>query len=586
MDPVTFQKKWIGVTLKERSASQEHFLDLCAVLNQDTPATADPTGEFYTFERGAAKLGGGDGWADVWYRGHFAWEYKGKRADLTAAYRQLAQYREDLENPPLLIVSDLNVIEIHTNFTDTVKDVHTIDLASFAENANLDRLRRVFTDPGSFKPGKTRASVTQDAARSFGQIAIGMHGRGVEPSRAAHYLVQLLFCLFAEDVGLLPNRVFSRMVEFGTRQPARFQEQARELLEAMNTGGDAGYEVIPRFNGGLFRTVDAQELTAPEIAILHAAAALDWSAVEPAIFGTLFERSLDPNKRSQLGAHYTGRHDIERVVDPVVMTPLRRRWEEVRAEADELKARWDEATTTQTRANRRAAFAQKIGAFLDELAAVRILDPACGSGNFLYVALERLLTLEKEVMTYRANNGLPMGLPLIRPTQVLGLEINEYAQELAQVAIWIGYLQWMITNGFTGISEPVLDPLETITLQDALLDHSDGKVTETVWPKANFIIGNPPFLGGQLMLSELGEQYLATLRSTYTGRVPGGVDLCCYFFEKARAHIERDEVSRAGLLATNSIRGGANREVLKRIRADCTMVDGMAGFVDAPWVFP
>ncbi len=136
-----------------------------------------------------------------------------------------------------------------------------------------------------------------------------------------------------------------------------------------------------------------------------------------AIFGTLFERSLDPAKRSQLGAHYTGRPDIERVVLPVVMDPLRRRWDEVRMEADRLKAAWDAATTPRTRDNRRAAFAAHLGAFQDELAAVRILDPACGSGNFLYIALEHLLNLQKEVLTYGAANGLPLGYPTIRSTQ-------------------------------------------------------------------------------------------------------------------------------------------------------------------------
>ena len=252
MNPIEFQRKWIGVELKERSAAQEHFLDLCQVLGHPTLAEMDPTGESFTFERGASKAMGGSGWAEVWYRGHFAWEYKGRRANLKAAYDQLNLYRESLENPPILVVSDLNKIEIHTNFTGTVKETHLIDLATFAEPANRDLLRRVFTDPESLKPGRTRASMTQDAATRFSRIAIGMHARGVEPPRAAHYLVQLLFCLFAEDVQLLPNAVFSKMVAAGVRNPARFDRDATELLTAMNTGGSVAYEAIPRFNGGLF----------------------------------------------------------------------------------------------------------------------------------------------------------------------------------------------------------------------------------------------------------------------------------------------------------------------------------------------
>ena len=198
MDAIAFQRKWIGVELKERSAAQEHFLDLCAVLGHPTPADLDGKGDFFTFERGAAKSTGGNGWADVWYRGHFAWEYKGPHKDLRKAYDQLLRYKDDLENPPLLIVSDLDTIEIHTNFTATPKQVHRITLHTFADAKSQNVLRRVFHDPDSFKPTITVEDVTQDAARRFGAIAQGMHSRGEDPHRAAHYLMQLLFCLFAD----------------------------------------------------------------------------------------------------------------------------------------------------------------------------------------------------------------------------------------------------------------------------------------------------------------------------------------------------------------------------------------------------
>lgn len=583
MDPIAFQQKWIGATLTERSASQSHFNDLCAVVGHPTPIDMDATGDTFTFERGAAKSTGGNGWADVWYRGHFAWEYKGPHKDLVKAYDQLLRYKDDLENPPLLIVSDLNIIEIHTNFTGTPKQVHTIDLHTFASDQSQKLLRQVFYEPEALRPGITVEGVTEEAARQFGAIAQGMHARGVDPHRAAHFLMQLLFCLFAEDVKLLPNTVFSKMVGYGVRNPARFDAQAADLLTTMNTGGEVAYEDIPRFNGGLFATVDVPSLTQGEIAILHEAAKLDWSAIEPSIFGTLFERSLDPGQRAQLGAHYTGRTDIERVIDPVVMVPLRRRWDEVKTGLAPLIARRNEATTTQTRRNREADIAARINAFIEELTAIRILDPACGSGNFLYVALERLLDLEKEVRVYGAiEAGLPMGIPAVRPHQVLGLEINEYAQQLAQVAVWIGYLQWMIGNGFTGISEPVLDPLETIRLQDALLTfHEDGTVTETEWPAADFIIGNPPFLGSQNLRRELSDGYVKSLFKVFGNRLPGASDLCCYFFEKARAQLAEGDTERAGLLSTNSIRGGSNREVLKRIKNTGEI---FMAWSDEPWV--
>lgn len=581
MDIPTFIAKWRQSALKERSAAQEHFIDLCHALNVETPADADPTGERYTFEKGAEKAGGGDGWADVWKKDHFAWEYKGKHADLRAAYLQLLQYKDDLGNPPLLVVCDLDRFEIHTNFTNTVKKVYRISLDDLDRPENLRVLRAVFTDPLSLRPGQTTEDVTEEAAARFGQLAAGLQRRGVHPHRAAHFLVQMLFCLFAEDAGLLRNKVFSKLLTFAAKRPERFVAEVTELFGAMQTGGDYAFEDVPHFNGGLFATIDPVPLTAEELAILADAAHLDWSSVEPAIFGTLFERSLDPAKRSQLGAHYTGRADIERVVEPVLMAPLRRRWEQVRAEADAIKAAWDAATTPRTRDNRRAEFAAKLASFQQELATIRVLDPACGSGNFLYVALAKLLDLEKEVLTYGATNGLPMGFPTIRPAQLHGLEINEYARELAQVVIWIGYLQWMIGNGYSGLRTPILEPLETIRLQDALLDRSGPVVKEATWPEADVIIGNPPFLGGKRLRAELGDEYVDDLFRVYRNRVPREADLVAYFFEKARAEIEADRAQRAGLLATNSIRGGANREVLKRIKQTG---DIYMAWDDEPWI--
>jgi hypothetical protein len=249
----------------------------------------------------------------------------------------------------------------------------------------------------------------------------------------------------------------------------------------------------------------------------------------------------------------------------------------VRAEADTLLALAEQAPNASVRSRHRNGCVVKVDAFLTELKQQRVLDPACGSGNFLYVALSGLLDLEKEVRLYRATAAIaPLGFPEISPRQVLGVEINEYAQELAQVAIWIGYLQWMIQSGFS-FSEPVLDDLETIRL----LDEAGGRMSEAIWPAADFIIGNPPFLGGKRLRDELGDEYVDTLFSVYAGQVARESDFVCYFFEKARAQIDHDEAERAGLLATNSIRGGANREVVKRIKQTG---DIYMAWDDEPWV--
>ncbi|MEX2314665.1 MAG: DNA methyltransferase, partial [Thermomicrobiales bacterium] len=223
---------------------------------------------------------------------------------------------------------------------------------------------------------------------------------------------------------------------------------------------------------------------------------------------------------------------------------------------------------TRAAANRRNELAALLGGFQDEIASIRVLDPACGSGNFLYVALRRLLNLELEVSRYAANNGLSALFSQVHPRQMLGLEINAYAAELASVVIWIGYLQWLSENAMLGQrTGAILESLDTIRLQDALLDRSDpGHPREAAWPAADVIIGNPPFLGGKRLRAELGDDYTDDLHHVFTKRLPPFSDLVCYFFEKARAQIENDSGHRAGLLATNSIRGGANRRVLERIK--------------------
>ena len=583
MDLPAFRAKWRAVTLTERSASQSHFLDLCALFGVAPPVEADPRWEWFTFEKGAAKATGGKGWADVWRRGAFAWEYKGHHADLAAAFRQLQLYRDDLENPPLLVVCDLDRFEVHTNFTGTAPDIHRFDLAGLDDPANYRVLRAVFLDPLSLRPKRTPDDVTQEAAERFGALAAALTARGEDPRRVAHFLVQLLFCLFAEDVGLLPRGLFAEVLAGAAKRPERFPDRAAALLGAMRDGGDFGAAELARFNGGLFAEAAPLALTGDELAGLAAASRLDWSSVEPAIFGTLFERSLDPDQRAQLGAHYTGRKDIERVVEPVLMVPLRRRWETVRVDADRLRQASESAPTVQTRRNRQADLARLLGAFQDELAGVRVLDPACGSGNFLYVALAALLDLEKEVVAFGTAAGLPALLPRVGPRQLAGLEINAYAHELAQAVVWIGYLQWLGNNGFPpGSRDPILEPLETIRLQDALLDRSDPtRPTEAAWPAADYIIGNPPFLGDKKMRGELAGDYVDDLWYTFRGRVPGGADLVCYFFEKARAEIAARRTDRAGLLGTNSIRGGANRRVLERIKQSG---DIFMAWKDEPWI--
>ena len=578
MTPDAFIAKWRASELKERSAAQEHFIDLCRLLGELTPAEADPTGERYCFERGARKDTGGDGWADVWKRGCFAWEYKGKHADLDAAFNQLRQYALALENPPLLIVSDMVRFRIRTNWTNSVSVTHEFTLDDLADGSTRDKLKWAMSDPERLRPGETRQAVTERAAATFAELAQGLRERGHEPQTVAHFINRLVFCMFAEDVGLLPNDMFTRMLERTRRDPDRFADYASRLFGAMSTGGDVGFEPVAWFNGGLFDDDDALPLDREGIETALKAAALDWSEIDPSILGTLFERGLDPDKRSQLGAHYTDRDKIMRIVDPVIVRPLLAEWETAKAGIWALVERADAAGSpaTQTRLRRQAD--QALLTFLERLRRFTVLDPACGSGNFLYLALHALKDIEHRIQLEAETLGLARGFPAVGPANVKGIEINAYAAELARVSVWIGEIQWMRRNGFSNSTNPILDPLDTIECRDAILT-PDGGAPD--WPQADAVIGNPPFLGGKLLISGLGEDYVARMFAAWQGRVPREADLVCYWFTKAGEQIESGKATRVGLVATNSIRGGANRRALQVATQGRPIFDAWS---DEPWV--
>lgn len=566
MNAQEFVAKWRRVELTERSAAQQHFLDLCEVVGHPKPAELDAEGRWFTFERGAAKQGGGRGWADVWKRGFFGWEYKGRHKNLDAAFQQLLRYRESLENPPLLVVSDMERIRVHTNFTSAVNQTHEISLAELAEPRGLGLLRAVFHDPEALRPEATVEGVTTEVARRLGAVAGAMRGRGMEPRAVARFLDRIVFCLFAEDVGLLRRGLFTELAE-KARAPEHFARLVGQLFEAMRAGGDFGLEEIRHFNGNLFDEGAALVLTPDEIESVKAAARLDWGAVDASVFGTLFERGLDPDTRAQLGAQYTSRADIETLIEPVVLRPLRAEWARARAAVEDLLSEeGGRPTAGAARARRERAARAEVRAFYERLSQVRVLDPACGSGNFLYVTLQRLKDLEKEVLVYAQDRGLGSFLPLVNPTQFYGIEVNPYAFDLAQTTLWIGYLQWIHQNGYGTPDEPILRPMSNFLNMDAILDLTDPQnPREPDWPPVDFIIGNPPFLGNKRMRQELGDDYTSALWKLYGDRLPATSDLSAYWFEKARRQAEEGKAKRAGLLATTGIKQVGSRRVLERI---------------------
>ena len=571
-----FILKWRRVALSERAAAQEHFIDLCRLLGEPTPAEADPEGEWYCFERGARKDSGGDGWADVWKRHHFAWEYKGRRANLDAAFTQLRQYALALENPPLLIVSDTQRFRIHTNWTNSVSTVHEFSLYDLDDPDTLTKLKWAFSDPERLRPEQTRQVITEQAAAKFADLAQRLREQGGDRDAVARFVNRLAFCMFAEDMGLLPDQLFRRLLDSARGRPDRFAPLATDLFTRMAAGGMFGVDDVPWFDGGLFDDDSAAlPLDRPGIQIVREAARLDWSEIDPSILGTLFERGLDPDKRSQLGAHYTDPDKIMRIVEPVIVRPWLAEWRTAR---DLIAHEMDHADQPRNGSRRRDRAERLLREFLGRLRQFRVLDPACGSGNFLYLALRALKDLEHRVQVDAHALGLGRQYPSISPASVKGIELNPYAAELARVSVWIGEIQWMRRNGFSERRDPILDPLDTIECRDAILT-DDGR--EPDWPQADVVIGNPPFLGGKLLRGMLEDEYVEDLRRVYGDRIHGEADLVCHWFDKAERLVTDGKLARAGLVGTNSIRGGRNRSVLDRIVDKAAIYDAWS---DEPWV--
>jgi hypothetical protein len=611
--PAEFVKNWNDSTLREQQGAQLHFFQLVELLGLNPSQYLGTTGEGAVFEQHVEKTDGGAGRADVWYAGRFAWEYKGKLKDLDSAYAQLLSYRASLDNPPVLVVCDFLEYRIYPQWPNLSGQPIKLFNKDLLDDKNRQLLRWVLTDPEKIKHKleKDRSDsekLTEQLAKKFADLSdlmrqhpIGEADKKWEPMQIARFLTKLVFALFVEDVGLLPQMAASPMFRFiieGARQaPEGFVDTLTTLFKAMN--GETTHFVlvpIPYFNGGIFaesapgRGDGLEVLNITEIPgaldILGEAADADWRSVNPTIFGTLFEGALDTSKRAQLGAHYTSEADIRLVIDPVLMEPLLRDWTATQAEAAPLMLTFlDPAAPPKEGAAAAARLRELRDAMYDRLAATTVLDPACGSGNFLYVALKALKDLEGKVRDAFRALAPDDFRDVVTPRQFFGIEKDTFAARLAHVVMWIGYLQWRYEDEGAlywqqprkqphprALPNPIIqdklkptDP-DRVTNDDAILRYdADGKPYEPEWPLASIIIGNPPFLGGNRIRAELGS-YVNDLFKLYEGRVPAFADLVTYWFERARAYIEAGTTQRAGFISTNSIRGGANRAVLERIK--------------------
>lgn len=625
-------ERWAASTLGERQAFQSWFRDFCGALGVDQPAPHE--NGTYCFEQ-PVKVITADGnlatnFIDCWKAGHFGVEAKAtgngegpKDVPLRKAFKQLTQYvaAEPGTIPPYLMVVDvpreLIIWEGWRGGFGGFAAGRRILLDQLPDRPDdIALLQDIWTQPKVRDPRGKAQQVTRDTAGKLAELAAAFEDRGHDPERVARFLMSCVFCFFAEDVGLLPKKLFERTLETAreTGDSAHVAETITALWRVMDAGGMFGADKIQKFNGHFFRTLESLPLEPADVQLLVEAAGFEWSGVEPSIFGTLLVRALEPAERHKLGAEYTPREYIERLVEPTVVEPLRERWSAVQARVTQLEASGKKKDLQEAE--------QEVRAYHAWLRSLRFLDPACGSGNFLYVTMAAVKRIELEVLRELARlHGGQEGLVLdeVHPRQFHGIEVNWWAREIAELTLWIGYHQfWREAHGGRTPPVPILEDTGTIECRDAILawdatvhrpekdepdltprlrhhvtrdlipdpnariayyEHQGARVAE--WPEADFIVGNPPYIGGTSMRGALGSGYVDALREVYEDEVPEGADFVMYWWNRAASLAAEGSTSRAGLITTNSITQRRNREVVTGWRAKGVRI-GWA-VADHPW---
>ena len=465
--------------------------------------------------------------------------------------------------------------------------------------------RDIWTNPKALDSSRRIAAVTRGIVEELGGLARELRSTTRGKVAVAHFLMQCVFTCFAEDINLLPGKPFTEGLRELEKDPDQAGVFLRDWWKIMNEGGKWGWKKVLRFNGGLFKDASVPPLSQRQITLLRLAAEKDWQEVEPAIFGTLLESALEPDERHHLGAHYTPRAYIQRLVDATFGTSLRQQWEAIEKEVAQLL---EPGHAPEAVPEAKA----KLRAFHDELAALRFLDPACGSGNVLYVAFDTLKRLEGEVLQRLEDLGegfsaFDLSHERISPAQFKGLELDPWAAGIAELVLWIAHLQWFRRRHPAGDPpEPVLHNYGSIEQRDAVLTwdgeeatgdsrwdgrtfkvdargrkvpDGDARVPTTrllnprmaSWPVADYIIGNPPFLGNASLLGELGVGYTEALRAAYPA-VPDTVDFVLYWWHRAALEVREGRARRFGLITTNSLSQVRQRGVLSHHCADTITV--------------
>lgn len=651
-----FIDRWKDAGGTERANYQLFLNELCEVLGLEKPEPArdDLRDNAYVFERRVTEAfaEGGDTkrFIDLYKRDCFVCEAKQSGLTLESgrwdkamrkAFNQAEGYVRALPaeegRPPFIIVTDVGRhLELYSEFSRSGGNYtaypdsnrYKIKLEDLRKPEIQQRLIAVWNDPMELDPSRVSARVTRQIADKLAKLAKSLEAANHSPEQTSGFLMRCLFTMFAEDVGLLPLRSFTELL-ITLEQDDSFKDMLENLWQTMNEGGFSPIlrKKVLKFNGGLFADAEALELDRDQRQLLIEAAKSDWRFVEPAIFGTLLERALDPRERHKLGAHYTPRSYVERLVLPTIIEPLREEWENVQAAAVSLenKGKHNDAVA-------------EIRAFHQRLCNIRVLDPACGSGNFLYVTLEHMKRLEGDVLNLLHELGESQGLLdmegiTVDPHQFLGIEINPRAAKVAEMVLWIGYLQWHFrTYGNTNPPEPVLRDCHNIENRDALIDYDsrselldeagqpvtiwDGLTMKTSpvtgelipdesartqvyryhnprqthWPQADFIVGNPPFIGASTMRRALGDGYVDAVRMVFKGEVPESADFVMFWWHLAAEKVrlgqgKAGEPRRFGFITTNSLRQTFNRRVLEPHLNDMKKPLSLVFAIpDHPWV--
>ncbi|WP_230782539.1 class I SAM-dependent DNA methyltransferase [Sphingomonas sp. Leaf37] len=644
MDVERFIARWRNNEGGAERANFPLFLtELCAVLDLPQPDPADATRERndYVFERAVTfrDEGGrsGHGRIDLYRRGCFVLEAKqsrerggakevplapeqatlpgieavrGRRSAhrgwdvlMRNAREQAEQYARALPEshgwPPFILTVDVgHAIEVFADFSGQGKNYrqfpdrggYRIFLDDLRDAAVRERLRGIWLDPHGLDPAKRAARVTKDIAQRLASVSKLLEDRGHQAEPVAHFLMRCLFTMFAEDTGLLEPGSFTELLADARANPESFAPLLEGLWADMDKGGFSHVmrKPVRRFNGGLFADRRAIPLHREEIGELYEAARHVWTEVEPAIFGTLLEQALDKDERRRLGAHYTPRAYVERLVIATVIEPLQREWEGAVL-----------GTVERERAADPQAAIRAVHEFHERLAATRVLDPACGTGNFLYVALELMKRLEGDVLEVLADLGGQEALALetatVHPRNFLGMELNPRAAAIAELVLWLGYLQWQLRNGGV-VADPVLEKLSNISAMDAVLRHdperskADGSGVELPnprrpeWPEADYIVGNPPFIGGKDVRGRLGEAYATALWKAHP-KINKSADFVMYWWDRAAERLTEKgtRLKRFGFVTTNSITQEFSRRVMARRMEGRPPVSLVMAVPDHPW---